>query len=294
MMGIFDKHKVAFVSVTQAFNTASSMGRLVLNVLLSFAQFEREIIGERIRDKIAATRRKGKWAGGPPALGFDVKTSPLRLEVNPEEAERVRAIFDLYLQQGALRPVVEELERRKWRTKKWSTRSGEPRGDRPFTKNSLQIFLRNVLYSGKLRYKDEVHPGEHAAIVTPEVWQAVQDRLAESRPYDAPRFRTNCLLSGLLRCTPCGRSMAPTFSNRGPKRYRYYTCTGAIEKGYDRCPSKGLPAAQVEKFVLDQLPARGENSAVPPLAHVRALVHRIEYDGATGAMSIQLRNQEPQ
>ena len=134
MMELFERHQVAFVSVTQQFNTATSMGRLILNVLLSFAQFEREIISERTRDKIAAARRKGKWSGGMPRLGYDVDPRLKKLIVNEEEAARVRAIFQLYLEHQALRPVVQELERRGWVNKRWVSRKGGPRGGRPFTK----------------------------------------------------------------------------------------------------------------------------------------------------------------
>jgi site-specific DNA recombinase len=134
IIGIFEKHHVAFVSITQQFNSATSMGRLVLNVLLSFAQFEREIISERTRDKIAATRRKGKWSGGLPLLGYDVDRTVPRLVVNSKEAVRVRSIFDLYVKYQGLLPVVRELARRGWRTKVWVTRKGCKMGDQPFTR----------------------------------------------------------------------------------------------------------------------------------------------------------------
>jgi len=159
MMQTFDKHRVSFVSVTQQFNTATSMGRLVLNVLLSFAQFEREIISERTRDKIAATRRKGKWAGGHPSLGYDVDPRGFRLVVNEAEAERVRAIFELYLEHECLLPVVQEPERRGWVSKRWTTPKGRERGGQPFERTSLYRLLTNVPYIGKVRYKDEVHDG---------------------------------------------------------------------------------------------------------------------------------------
>src|SRR6185295_10365911 len=146
MMEAFDKHRIAFVSVTQQFNTAASMGRLVLNVLLSFAQFEREIISERTRDKIAATRRKGKWSGGPPILGYDVHD--MKLVINESEAERVRAIFELFSRWQTLRAVVEELHQRGWRNKCWRTRQGRERGGYPFSKTSLHLLLTNVLYVG--------------------------------------------------------------------------------------------------------------------------------------------------
>ena len=176
MMESFDSHQVAFVSVTQQFNTSTSMGRLVLNVLLSFAQFEREIISERTRDKIAAARRKGKWSGGMPLLGFDVAQGS-KLVVNEEEAVRVRAIFDLYLLHGSLLPVVQELERRGWLNKRWTTRKGHARGGKPFTRTSLYRLLTNPAYVGKVRYKHELHNGEHQGIVDPEVWHKVQETL---------------------------------------------------------------------------------------------------------------------
>jgi site-specific DNA recombinase len=173
MMQTFEQQRVSFVSVTQQFNPATSMGRLVLNVLLSFAQFEREIIAERTRDKIAATRRKGKWAGGRPLLGYDVDPRGNRLLVNADEAERVREIFRLYLEHEALLPVVQELERRGWTNKRWLTKKGPEKGGRPFTKTALHRLLTNVAYTGKTRYKNEVHDGEHPAIVDPAVFQRV-------------------------------------------------------------------------------------------------------------------------
>src|SRR5262249_37253762 len=149
---IFEKHHVAFVSVTQQFNTASSMGRLVLNVLLSFAQFEREIISERTRDKIAAARRKGKWVGGHPLLGYDVDPHIYKLVVNEPEAARVREIFALYRELGGLVQTVEELERRGWTNKRWQTRKGHERGGKPFAKSSLHHLLTNVVYRGKVKH----------------------------------------------------------------------------------------------------------------------------------------------
>ena len=154
LMETFEQHQVAFVSVTQLFNTASSMGRLILNVLLSFAQFEREIIAERTRDKIAATRRKGKWAGGRPLLGFDVDPRGGRLLVNADEAERVRAIFALYLEHEALLPVVQELERRGWANEVLADEEGPAvRGGRPLHQDrAAHRLLTNVTYVGRVRY----------------------------------------------------------------------------------------------------------------------------------------------
>jgi site-specific DNA recombinase len=264
MMRVFDDQRVSFVSVTQQFNTATSMGRLVLNVLLSFAQFEREIIGERTRDKIAATRRKGKWSGGRPLLGYDVDPRGYRLVVNENEAVRVRAIFDLYLQHQALPPVVRELEARGWSNKRWQTRAGTESGGAPFTKLGLRRLLTNVLYDGKVRYKDEVHQGEHPAIVDASVFQRVQALLQPVSRGGTPPVRNKfgALLKGILRCTPCGCAMTPCHTTKGEKRYRYYTCTAAQKQGWDRCPSKSIPAAEIEALVVERIRCVGRDPAL--------------------------------
>jgi site-specific DNA recombinase len=262
LMQTFEQHQVSFVSVTQQFNTATSMGRLVLNVLLSFAQFEREIIAERTRDKIAATRRRGKWAGGTPLLGYDVDPKGCRLLVNPAEAERVRAIFALYLEHEALLPVVQELAARGWVNKRWQTKAGVERGGGPFTRTSLYRLLTNVAYAGQVRYKDEVHPGEQPAVVDPGVFQRVQGMLQRNGGTGgAPvRGQFGALLQGLLRCGPCGCSMTPTQTTKHrAKRYRYYVCTAAQKGGWDTCPSKSIPAAQVEQFVVEQVKCVGRD-----------------------------------
>ncbi len=260
MMESFDSHQVAFVSVTQQFNTSTSMGRLVLNVLLSFAQFEREIISERTRDKIAAARRKGKWSGGMPLLGFDVAQGS-KLVVNEEEAVRVRAIFALYLEYGSLLPVVQELERRGWLNKRWTTRKGHARGGKLFTRTSLYRLLTNVAYIGKVRYKHEFHNGEHQAIVDPEVWQKVQETLQHhGRSRRAPaRNKLGSFLKGLLRCVPCGCAMTPAHTQKGNRRYRYYICSGAQKRGWATCPSKSIPAREIEQFVIDQIRCYGQD-----------------------------------
>jgi site-specific DNA recombinase len=264
MMGTFDKSRVSFVSVTQQFNSATSMGRLVLNVLLSFAQFEREIISERTRDKMAATRRKGKWSGGLPVLGYDIDPQGYRLVLNQDEAVQVRAIFQLYLQHEALLPVVQELERRGWTNKRWTTRAGQPCGGQPFTKTSLHRLLTNVLYFGKVRYKEEIHDGEQLAIVDAETFQRVQALLLRNgRTGGAPvRNQFGAILKGLLRCVPCSCAMTPAHTTKGDKRYRYYTCVNAQKRGWGRCPSKSIPAAEIETVVLEQIRCIGRDPAL--------------------------------
>jgi site-specific DNA recombinase len=260
IIGILEKHHVAFVSITQQFNSATSMGRLVLNVLLSFAQSEREIISERTRDKIAATRRKGKWSGGLPVLGYDVDPQVLRLVVNPNEATRVRAIFDLYLKHQGLLPVVRELERRGWRTKALVTRKRRKMGGQPCTKTSLHKLLTNATCAGKLRYKTELHTGEHPAIVDPRKWQKVQELLKRNRHQrSTERNGSGAILKGLLHCRPCGCAMTRTHATKGGKRYPYYVCSNAQKRGWDRCPSQSVPAGQMERIVVEQISKVGQD-----------------------------------
>ncbi len=260
IMETFDKQQVSFVSVTQQFNTTTSMGRLMLNVLLSFAQFEREIIGERTRDKIAAARRKGKWAGGMPLLGYDVANS--KLVVNEAEALRVRAIFAFYLEHEALLPVVQELERRGWANKRWTTRKGNERGGKGFTKTSLYALLTNVTYAGKVRHKKDAFDGAHQAILDAALWQKVQATLSRNGQTGGALVRNKfgALLKGILRCSACDCAMSPTHTNRnGNRRYRYYVCTQAQKRGWNVCPTKSVSAGEIEEFVIGRIRTMGQN-----------------------------------
>lgn len=268
LLEVFDRHGVAFVSVTQSFSTNTSIGRLTLNMLLSFAQFEREVISERTRDKMAATRRKGKWAGGRPVLGYDIIDA--KLVVNPVEAAQVRTIFELYLQRRALIPTVAELERRGWRTKRWIPRKGGDCGGLPFDKGNLHGLLTNVIYTGQVRYKAEIHAGEHAGIVDPQRFAQVQVLLKENaRSREAEvKLRSSALLRGLLRCVACGRAMSHTHTKRGSRRYRYYVCGQAQKRGWTNCPTKSVPAPEIERFVIDQIRSIGRSSE--PVAQMLA------------------------
>lgn len=262
IMETFDRQKVSFVSVTQAFNTASSMGRLILNVLLSFAQFEREMISERTRDKIAAARRKGKWAGGMPVLGYNVRET--KLIVDKAEAERVREIFEMYLQRKSLLDVARELNERGWRTKYWQTKKGTERGGRRFNKSSLYQLLTNVTYVGKVRYKDETHDGAHQGIVDEEIFAAVQSQLEHNGKSGGRGVRNkhNALLRGLLRCAACDCGMSHSYSKKGNRLYRYYVCQRAQKNGWATCPSPSLPAGEIEQFIVDQIKRIGSDPAV--------------------------------
>jgi site-specific DNA recombinase len=265
LMEVFDRHRVCVVSVAQQFNSGTSMGRMVLNLLLTFAQFERELIAERTRDKMSASRRKGKYVGGAPVLGYDVDPARKRLIVNEDEAAQVRAIFGLYAEHQALLPVVQELERRRWTTKRWSTRKGAERGGRPFTKTSLHKLLTCVLYTGKVRYKDELHDGEQPAIVDAAVWRRVQGVLSTNGRCGGGEVRNKfgALLRGLLGCAPCGCAMAPTHTTRkGCKLYRYYVCTNAQKRGWHCCPSRSIPAGEIEHYVVEQIRSIGHDPAL--------------------------------
>src|SRR6201981_2688421 len=173
LVEIFAAEDVSFVSVTQQFNTTSSMGRLTLNVLLSFAQFEREVTGERIRDKIAASKKKGMWMGGNVPLGYDADARAL--VINPAEAETVRCIFALYREFGCVRRVKEEADRLGLSTKRSTMASGTERGGRPFSRGHLYTLLSNPIYTGRIAHKGELHPGQHPALIKNETWSIGRD-----------------------------------------------------------------------------------------------------------------------
>ena len=262
IMEVFDQSSVSFVSVTQQFNTTTSMGRLMLNVLLSFAQFEREIISERTRDKIAAARRKGKWSGGQPVLGYDVVDA--KLVVNEQEAAQVREIFRLYLEHRSLLDVVRELRKRGWTTKRWETKKGTYRGGAEFTRATLRSLLQNPLYIGQVRYRDELYDGEQEAIVEAKIFQRVQDLLdAQRRPNQSrQRFQNGGILTGLIRCRSCDCAMVHTWTRKRNRLYRYYSCSRAKRLGHDVCTAPSVSAPEVERFVVDQVRVIGQDPAL--------------------------------
>jgi DNA invertase Pin-like site-specific DNA recombinase len=179
LMEIFERRKVSLVSVTQPLNTTGSLGRLTLNILLSFAEFERQMIADRTRDKMGAARRKGKWVGGMPVLGYDIAATGGKLVVNAEEAGRVKSIFALYLQHPSLASALGEMQARQWTTKRWITRDGKEHLGRPFTKPILHRLLQNVLYIGQVSHQDVVYAGEQAPIVEDSIWKLVNEKLAQ-------------------------------------------------------------------------------------------------------------------
>ena len=311
LMDRFDQRSVSFVSVTQQFNTTTSLGRLTLNILLSFAQFEREIIGERTRDKMGAARRKGKWVGGTPLLGYDVAPTGGSLVVNPSEARRVREIFELYRTHRSLAAVVAELSQRGWTTKSWKSRKGTRHTGRPFTKHSLRLLLCNATYCGKINYRGAVYQGEHKAIIEPALWDSINSDFSE-RPkaqLESPNVPQNAPLSGLLICKHCQQPMIATYSSKGERRYRYYVCQTAREKGWKACPTKSVSADLLEGSIVIQLRSHlsgtetrqalqvsdsqwqalvlADAKIIPGV--IQTLIAQIHYDGPSGSVSINLR-----
>jgi hypothetical protein len=250
---VLDKAGASFVSVTQSFNTTTSMGRLTLNVLLSFAQFEREVTGERIRDKIAASKRKGMWMGGPVPLGYDVQDR--KLIVNQSEAETVRLIFDRYLRLGSVVATVESLERDGVKTKLFAGEGKKRRGGITWTRGGLAHLLVNRIYIGQIRHKNEHFQGEHDAIIAPEVWDAVQAQLAGNgvtRKHDQILRHAN-LLGGLL-FDGLGRRMKSSRAAKGAKRYHYYvTAVDAVVKAPGAVWR--IPAHDTEALIINRVHA---------------------------------------
>jgi DNA invertase Pin-like site-specific DNA recombinase len=253
LVDVFERNSVTFVSVTQSFCTTTSMGRLTLNILLSFAQFERELAGERIRDKFAASRRKGIFMGGHPPLGYDIRDR--KLVVNPAEAELVRLIFRRFLDLGSALLLVRELNAQGHRTKSWTTQAGTFREGRRFDKGTLYRILRNRVYVGEAVHKGRSYAGEHEPIIDRETWERGHEVLTTNarRRGNEARARTPAPLRGLMRCTNCGSAMTPTHTRRRGRLYRYYVCLGASRRGYDTCPVRSIAADEVEGLVLRQV-----------------------------------------
>ncbi|MFM9958743.1 MAG: recombinase family protein [Phycisphaerales bacterium] len=300
MMEVFDKHGVSFVAVTQQFSTTNSMGRLMLNVLLSFAQFEREIASERTRDKIAASRRKGKWTGGKPILGYDIEAAlgGNRLAVNEAEARRVREIYSIYLRLGSLRETAIELGKRGWRTKAWTTKGGTQRGGRAFDKGAVFKVLTNTAYTGVVKHKKDVFPGEHTGILDPELFKQVSLLLASHGRGGSIvcNNRHGALLKKLLHCGGCGVRMGHSFAGkrRDPqgRLYRYYVCQTAQAKGKGACSctrgggSGSIPADQVESIVIGKAREAARGGGV---ADAVARILQGRYEEKCRAARLELR-----
>src|SRR6516164_8010119 len=248
-----DVRSASFVSVTQQFNTTTSMGRLTLNVLLSFAQFEREVIGDRIRDKIAASKKKGMWMGGVPPLGY--RAQDRKLVIIDSEAEPVRSIFHRYAELGSVRLLKAELEARGINSKSWTSAAGRVIGGKPFSRGALYLILRNRIYRGEIVHKGQSHPGEHPPIIDQPLWDAVQAQLAGNSGGRNPGTGTRqpSLLAGMLFDRD-GNRMTPTHAVKKDTRYHYYVSRPLITKDQtERSAGLRIPAADVEQLVTSRV-----------------------------------------
>jgi len=290
LVELFDAHGVSFVSVTQQFNTTSSMGRLTLNVLLSFAQFEREVTSERIRDKIAASKRKGLWVGGMVPLGYESRDR--KLIVIEEEAERVRYIFRRYLELGSLNPLLADLHQANIVTKVRSLSTGRTIGGIPFTRGPLAHLLRNRFYIGEISYKGQIHPGEQPAILDRGLFESVQARLSEQRSHSTRlRSASHALLQGLL-FDDRGNRMSPTYATKQGIRYRYYASAALFQGTSDQAGTVSrVPAAEVEQRVLAAIRQRRDlNAAEDDRRLIATELARVEVHG--GAILVTLHPSE--
>lgn len=255
LVEVFDRHGVSFVSVTQSFNTTTSMGRLTLNVLLSFAQFEREVIGERIRDKVAASKKKGMWMGGHPMLGYDIVDR--QLVVNKVESETIRSIFEGYLELGTVSRLQAHLEAKGVTSKSWVSRSGRKHVGQPYGCGALHHLLCNPVYAGCIGHKGEIYQGQHVAIISREQWQQVQDMLQGKAPTNRGHKKQALgdILKGKLFDAD-GVRYTPMRANKKGKQYRYYVSRKIVEGLHPQnSTSARLPAHEVETLVLDALTA---------------------------------------
>jgi site-specific DNA recombinase len=252
MIEVFDAHGVSFVSVTQQFNTTTSMGRLTLNVLLSFAQFEREVTGERIRDKIAASKRKGMWMGGAVPLGYDRINH--RLVVNQAEAEAVREIFRQYLRLGCVSKLRDHLAQHQISGKLRTNVQGQTSGGVPYGRGALYHLLRNRLYVGEIVHGSRYYPGQHEPILSRELWDRVAAQLAANSQArrQGKSVSTPSLLSGIL-FDPQGVRFTPTHAVKNGRRYRYYTSQAAIQHADQRPKPARIPAQELETLILSQI-----------------------------------------
>jgi site-specific DNA recombinase len=256
---VFEKHNVALISVTQSIDTGTSMGRLMMHVLLSFAAFERELASERTRDKIAMSRQRGRWTGGRPPLGYDVVETTL--VVNPAEAAIVQALYSKYLELGSLSKTIEWAQSKNITNKAWTTHAGHSKGGSAFFKSTLSQLLSNPIYIGKISHKGKVYDGLHIGIIDPAVFARVQELLAENGAcgVSLKRNRYGGLLKGLISCGCCGGPMAHTITTKksdsagAGTEYRYYACLKKQAHGSGRCKGRPVQAEQIESFVMEKV-----------------------------------------
>jgi site-specific DNA recombinase len=298
IMEILEKHGATFVSVTQQFNTTTSLGRLTLNILLSFAQFEREIISERTRDKQILARKRGKWTGGHLPLGYDLEDGCLVM--NEAEAARVRQIFEWYLEGHSVHGIVAKCADLGWRNKEWATKEGKTFGGHPLRKCHIYTMLANPLYAARIHAGDEMVAATHPPIIDDHTFDLVQQKLkANTRnPGGEHRPKMEALLRGLLYCAACGSPMSPSYSSSKTRRYRYYVCLRTMQRNGDGCATRAVSAPLVEEAVIESVRRFAAKPEVVE-AIARAARHRMaeelgKYRDELKAVNIRVRNAKSQ
>ncbi|MFA5143280.1 MAG: recombinase family protein [Candidatus Omnitrophota bacterium] len=303
LLEFFEQNNVTFVSVTQAFNTNTSMGRLTLNILLSFAQFEREIISERTRDKMAASKKRGKWVGGRPPLGYDIDKINRKLVINPKEAEIVKEIFDLYLEKRSLLSVAVALNEKSRMTKSYATLEGRKSGGVKFKSTSIQSIVKNPFYIGKVHHAGQLYQGEQERILPDDIFQKAQEILANNRrERKVAGVVTNTgLLNSILRCKACDSTMYYIYSKKGTNKYHYYLCMNAQKRGYKSCPTRLISAQAIENKFMEFLRTVCKDprieakvwesltleAKIPVLKSIAKVAH---YDAVNGTLEIVLHD----
>ncbi|MGA2775139.1 MAG: recombinase family protein [Candidatus Omnitrophota bacterium] len=299
----FEQNNVTFVSITQHFNTNASMGRLTLNILLSFAQFEREIISERTRDKMAASKKRGKWVGGKPPLGYDIDKVNKKLVINPKEAELVKEIFDLYLEKKSLLSVAIALNERSYVTKSRKTLKGREYGGVKFKNTSIQSIVKNPFYIGKVGHAGVLYQGEQERIISDDVFQKAQEILANNRLERkvAGVVTSIGLLNSILRCKACDSTMYYIYSRKGTNKYHYYLCMNAQKRGYKSCPTRLISAQLIEDKFMEFLRTISKDPRIEAKAWealtleekipiLRSIAKVAYYDAINGTLEILLCN----
>jgi site-specific DNA recombinase len=258
IMEIFNQHRVNFVSVTQQFSTVDSAGRMMLNILITFSQYEREIISDRVRDRVAGAKRHGKYCGGAPVLGYDPVDR--KLVINPEEAELVKFIFRRYAELGSGKQMAQELNYKGYTTKSWISKKGFVRGGKKWSMSHVYRLLNNPLYAGLVQNNGTLYPGEHDAIIDPQEWHRLQKLLKENSRRSVGKHERGRICKSpfqkILCCGHCGGPIRATYTSKpNGKKYAYYLCMKDHRRAKSICPIKRIPAGDLEKAVLDQLGA---------------------------------------
>ncbi len=304
LLEFFDENKVAFVSVTQHFNTNTSMGRLTLNILLSFAQFEREIISERTRDKMGAARKKGKWIGGVIPLGYDLDRENHRLVINPEEAKLIKEIFASYIKEKSVLKVAQLLNEQGYVTKQRNSLKGKPRGGLPFTSNSIALIIKSATYTGRVHYHGQIYPGDQSAIIDDDTYNKAQEIMKTNVPKQIPRHnnKKNGLLNGIMRCKACNSSMYIAYCIKNQRfKYNYYVCSKAQKRGRKSCPTRALNAGLLERKVVELVGKVTKDKRLSKeqweqltidqkIPLINSLIRTVNYDARTGLLEITFAN----